>query len=1785
MAIEAKPPQEWPQGKFTVFLAGAIDMGRAGPWQSYVAKQLSAYDVVILNPRRDDWDSSWEQAIENPQFREQVAWEQRGLREADFRIFVFLNDSEAPITLLELGENINRPGAVCCEPEYYRKGNVDINCATNGMPVFESLNKLIVHLQTILDEKGLRIPPGKVTAATSPVAPSGSSFVPWFNNIPEGEAAPVERDTPDTPGFRAWFSGSKCVDVNGEPMVVFHGTSSESKQFRNRNGGYGQFGHWFDATPESIEGYTLGDKARHRPNEIAVYLSIKKPKEFPDIDEFKGSVNGRFGPTIAARCQRFRIELKKAGYDGAVIRNSVATRNAMPDYWVAFDQKSIKSATGNSGEFSTEDRSITASAPTTGFKQGRFPTFQEFLESEGGLDALLSHDDWQTITDRFDEPAFFDASPEEQKQMVRDRAFEDQYHAYENALAIHESHRWPMSIYREISLDGGIESLRTADAGIYWSWDIAAAEAHWGSGRNHFLLKGLVDQSAIDWRLTILHNIQISTGEDEKEITLRPGAKIKFVGYKQAEDSRRYARTDDGKWMPLPAVRSLTASHKSATDAKCGSCGCTWDEHYHLPDFSCKNEPGCGCKGWSDQKKAKQAASRESMIREAQGFADQFEGGHPARIAPEGLEWIDESAFDLHRVAGFDTNSTDWKWLARDLWDRAKEGQSLDEAKKYYNEMQQAIKDGTIDPVIVVEGTDRKFYIWDGNHRVALAHELGVDKIPAWVGFQKDTKTAAMDGWLNRIAPGTYRGEYEGKQVEIYRAIYRGARGGNPYRWTLKVDGTPVSDDLVSLRSAVQKLKETKEPDPEPEPTGGLPKGAALLRRKDAASVIQYHQFPTWERYLRSKGGLDSIKPGWHEDYGDDYDFALSEYQEKYEGYTEYLNKLSFPLTVYRAIDAPLDRIDYDRVGVYWAVDPNGAETYGSASAFAKNFAMLTAEIRSPEDVDWAATLDANLLNEEEHEIRVNDGVELRLVKVETTKDEFTEDRMVTASKTAYLSPKSAELTVAFDFGARPRTTIMLDIGIPNFTVFALTFPIDGLTGADLVAYTADALEAVLDEIAAFMLTLKYSEDQILVLFQLARECFRSISIKDASDGQMPDHDNVIQMYEGTFEIPAEFVDETHLRVITAATKVASPEDLDVLKSELTLTPAQQGEELARNYTHDFREFIKDQHPELAEHLAFDEDDYLDDYSAFPPDVLTEFREDYGSEYASHADAPTFLTVEFVRDVKDDWLVHFTDHANAIAHQGFKYGVDDPRMLALTTHLTDNAKQRGGYNFAFEADDASHLRQGKKYGKQFVVFKASGIMTFHYGDNQRQVIFWGADAHDIVPVIKSSETGEWTLRDGDGTVLFESGEITEAVDWVIENYEFYRAMEKGETPEMRRAREMVEEIKQDIDNQNYLIRTQAGKTSVEYIQYEGGQPIAVSSTPKEGYVEQQVTDADREQHLADLEEELEEAQAAYEDLLPKPNKQRVTAAWGSASEQKTGRLESFLSDLWQQTTPLPDGKTTEVVWRDSVVIDARLRFQRIHIETIRSLTEGQSNATAALEFLTGLADKHDVELEVVPVPFGSKRMDQAQLREWYMRHGFKKEGNLYVYHPKVAKTAAAVTTDHPDVMYHGTDSANRESIQTKGLLLAKSEAAQLGGDGAIFLSENKYSHHPESGIDEWAVDIRGLELFADDTTDPEDETDTWWQCFENIPPQRLKLVHAGKIAGKTVKRTPNVRHMELTHLPKDKSNPARVIQLYRNRSLRSLPRPHYVMVYDQRGRGVGVLPLASKWEQRLLSRM
>ena len=134
-----KPPvrRRAPVGTISVFLAGVIDMGNSFDWQKSLTDEYQLSRVVTFyNPRRDDWDSSWEQKLEEDQFVDQVNWEVDNIDRSDFIFMYIAADSKAPISLLEFGYICGTTPEkliICVEEGFYRRGNIEIMCNRHGI--------------------------------------------------------------------------------------------------------------------------------------------------------------------------------------------------------------------------------------------------------------------------------------------------------------------------------------------------------------------------------------------------------------------------------------------------------------------------------------------------------------------------------------------------------------------------------------------------------------------------------------------------------------------------------------------------------------------------------------------------------------------------------------------------------------------------------------------------------------------------------------------------------------------------------------------------------------------------------------------------------------------------------------------------------------------------------------------------------------------------------------------------------------------------------------------------------------------------------------------------------------------------------------------------------------------------------------------------------------------------------------------------------------------------------------------------------------------------------------------------------------------------------------------------------------------------------------------------------------------------------------------------------------------------------------------------------------------
>ena len=160
-----------------------------------------------------------------------------------------------------------------------------------------------------------------------------------FGKVEEGKLKPGEKAESGerksvrdraTANFLRWFGDSKVVDENGEPLVMYHGTTrggfsvfDRLKSLGWRGPSMDTVGSWFSNNPSDTGGAGLYAKAGGDGDTIyPVYLSIKNPKKYRTFSEFLRHMHraaGRPMPENApgrGSTEELRNELISEGYDG-----------------------------------------------------------------------------------------------------------------------------------------------------------------------------------------------------------------------------------------------------------------------------------------------------------------------------------------------------------------------------------------------------------------------------------------------------------------------------------------------------------------------------------------------------------------------------------------------------------------------------------------------------------------------------------------------------------------------------------------------------------------------------------------------------------------------------------------------------------------------------------------------------------------------------------------------------------------------------------------------------------------------------------------------------------------------------------------------------------------------------------------------------------------------------------------------------------------------------------------------------------------------------------------------------------------------------------------------------------------------------------------------------------------------------------------------------------------------------------------------------------------------------
>jgi hypothetical protein len=191
----------------------------------------------------------------------------------------------------------------------------------------------------------------------------------------------------DDPGFKHWFRGSKLVNKNGSPMMVFHGTGRDFKQFAPSQSESGHrtsgIGIWFTDDPSAA--HTFAAFARGPDIIRPCYLKLRNPKIYvadgkidsfmvfrqdfnryirywqdtydPSGDHTLPAAKDKDGNATSYPSKRdnaydivdlkgFVKSLKAKGYDGLIVKDTITDANpgTLIDQIVVFSPDQIRSA-------------------------------------------------------------------------------------------------------------------------------------------------------------------------------------------------------------------------------------------------------------------------------------------------------------------------------------------------------------------------------------------------------------------------------------------------------------------------------------------------------------------------------------------------------------------------------------------------------------------------------------------------------------------------------------------------------------------------------------------------------------------------------------------------------------------------------------------------------------------------------------------------------------------------------------------------------------------------------------------------------------------------------------------------------------------------------------------------------------------------------------------------------------------------------------------------------------------------------------------------------------------------------------------------------------------------------------------------------------------------------------------------------------------------------------------------------------------------------------------------
>lgn len=203
-----------------------------------------------------------------------------------------------------------------------------------------------------------------------------------YMTAPNGEKTKLDAEqwaTVRTTNFKNWFGdwendpedASKVMDENGEPLVVYHGTTNDetksvwnekTKSYDMSHDPFTVFKREVDGLPNSGLFFNSSEDNAYEYgyNNYAVYLSAKNPL----VIDCKGSLYNSIkhdGKTMDT--YDWANWAEENGYDGVIFKNikdgvDYGSMQDTTDDYVVFKSNQIKSAENNNGDFSADNNDI-----------------------------------------------------------------------------------------------------------------------------------------------------------------------------------------------------------------------------------------------------------------------------------------------------------------------------------------------------------------------------------------------------------------------------------------------------------------------------------------------------------------------------------------------------------------------------------------------------------------------------------------------------------------------------------------------------------------------------------------------------------------------------------------------------------------------------------------------------------------------------------------------------------------------------------------------------------------------------------------------------------------------------------------------------------------------------------------------------------------------------------------------------------------------------------------------------------------------------------------------------------------------------------------------------------------------------------------------------------------------------------------------------------------------------------------------------------------------------------